>query len=169
MLPQKGFTTRNILFVGGLVFALFQLVLPVFVHLIDLQIGRCTCCWGSRSSFLAYPCRKAAKRGPPSLWDGFIALGVVVATSTSSSRRWTSTTSPGRAEAFDLVLGVGLFVLVLEAGRRTMGVAAPIMLLALFGYIYWRPSARACGRWRRSVAVRDQLGLLLAARDLRRR
>lgn len=61
MLPQKGFTTQNVLFVGGLVFALFQLVLPVFIHLIDLQLRAVHVMLGISLAFLAYPFGKTAK------------------------------------------------------------------------------------------------------------
>ena len=81
MLPQKGFTTRNVLFVGGLVFALFQLVLPVFVHLIDLQLRSMHVLLGISLSFLAYPAGKSPKPDRPSCGTG------------SSSRWWWSRTS----------------------------------------------------------------------------
>ena len=139
MLPQKGFTTRNILFVGGLVFALFQLVLPVFVHLIDLQMRSIHVLLGISLSFLAYPAGKSPKPERPSLWDGFIIAVVVVANVNIFLKAMDIYYQPGTAEAFDLVLGAALFILVLEAGRRTMGVAAPIMLLALVAYIYCAP------------------------------
>ena len=139
MLPQKGFTTRNVLFVGGLVFALFQLVLPVFVHLIDLQMRSMHVLLGISLSFLAYPAGKSPKPDRPSLWDGFIIAVVVVANVNIFLKAMDIYYQPGTAEMFDLVLGAALFILVLEAGRRTMGIAAPIMLLALVAYIYCAP------------------------------
>jgi TRAP transporter 4TM/12TM fusion protein len=139
MLPQKGFTTRNVLFVGGLVFALFQLVLPVFVHLIDLQLRSLHVLLGISLSFLAYPAGKTPKPLRPSVWDGFIIAVVVVANVNIFLKAMDIYYQPGTAEAADLVLGAALFVLVLEAGRRTMGIAAPIMLLALVAYIYCAP------------------------------
>jgi TRAP transporter 4TM/12TM fusion protein len=139
MLPQKGFTTRNVLFVGGLVFALFQLVLPVFVHLIDLQMRSMHVLLGISLSFLAYPAGKAPKPERPSVWDGFIIAVVVVANVNIFLKAMDIYYQPGTAEMFDLVLGAALFILVLEAGRRTMGIAAPIMLLALVAYIYCAP------------------------------
>ena len=78
MLPEKGFTTRNVLYVGGLIFALLQLVLPVFVHMIDMQLRALHVLLGISLSFLAYPAGKAPKPRRPSLWDG-IVIAVVVA------------------------------------------------------------------------------------------
>jgi TRAP transporter 4TM/12TM fusion protein len=139
MLPQKGFTTRNVLFVGGLVFALFQLVLPVFVHLIDLQLRSLHVLLGISLSFLAYPAGKSPKPDRLSVWDGFIVAVVVVANVNIFLKAMDIYYQPGTAEMFDLVLGAALFILVLEAGRRTMGIAAPIMLLTLVAYIYCAP------------------------------
>ena len=139
MLPQKGFTTRNVLFVGGLVFALFQLVLPVFVHLIDLQLRSLHVLLGISLSFLAYPAGKSPKPERLSVWDGFIVAVVVVANVNIFLKAMDIYYQPGTAEMFDLVLGAALFILVLEAGRRTMGIAAPIMLLTLVAYIYCAP------------------------------
>ncbi|MCU0561152.1 MAG: TRAP transporter fused permease subunit [Desulfobacterales bacterium] len=139
MLPEKGFTTRNVLFVGGLVFALFQLALPVFVHLIDMQLRALHVLLGISLSFLAYPAGKAPKPQRPSLWDGIVIAVVVVANVNIFLKAMDIYYQPGTAETLDLVLGAALFILVLEAGRRTMGIAAPIMLLSLVAYIYFAP------------------------------
>lgn len=139
MLPQKGFTTQNVLFVGGLAFALFQLVLPVFVHLIDLQLRSIHVMLGIALAFLAYPFGKSAKRERPTGWDWFVIAVVVVSNVNIFLKAMDIYYQPGTADTMDLVLGAALFVLVLEAGRRTMGIAAPIMLLSLVAYVYCAP------------------------------
>ncbi len=139
MLPQKGFTTKNVLFVGGLVFALFQLVLPVFIHLIDLQMRSMHVMLGISLAFLAYPFGKTAKGERLAWWDWLIIAVVVVSNVNIFLKAMDIYYQPGTADTIDLVLGAALFVLVLEAGRRTMGIAAPIMLLALVAYIYCAP------------------------------
>ena len=139
MLPEKGFTTRNVLYVGGLIFALLQLVLPVFVHMIDMQLRALHVLLGISLSFLAYPAGKAPKPRRPSLWDGIVIAVVVAANLNILIKALDIYYQPGTAEALDLALGAALFLLVLEAGRRTMGIAAPIMLLSLVAYVYFAP------------------------------
>jgi TRAP transporter 4TM/12TM fusion protein len=139
MLPQKGFTTRNVLFVGGLVFALFQLVLPVFVHFIDLQLRSIHVMLGISLAFLAYPFGKSAKGERLGWWDWLVIAVVVVSNLNVFLKAMDIYYQPGTADPIDLALGAALFVLVLEAGRRTMGIAAPIMLLSLVAYIYCAP------------------------------
>lgn len=139
MLPQKGFTIKNVLFIGGLVFALFQLVLPVFVHLIDLQLRSLHVMLGISLAFLAYPFGKTAKGERLGWWDWLIIAVVVVSNVNIFLKAMDIYYQPGTADTIDLALGAALFILVLEAGRRTMGIAAPIMLLALVAYIYCAP------------------------------
>ena len=54
---------------GGLVFALFQLVLPVYVHFIELQLRAIHVAIGLSLAFLIFPFRKLAERKSLSLWD----------------------------------------------------------------------------------------------------
>ncbi len=139
MLPQKGFTTRNVLFVGGLGFALFQLVLPVFVHLIDLELRALHVLFGISLAFFQFPFRAGRERQRPGFWTWLAAAAVAAATLNVFFKAMDIYARPGTADTVDLALGAVLFVLVLEAGRRTMGIAAPILLLSLVAYIYCAP------------------------------
>lgn len=139
MLPEKGFTTRNVLFVGGLGFALFQLVLPVFVHLIDLELRALHVLFGISLAFFQYPFRAGRERRRPGFWTWLAAAAVAAATLNVFFKAMDIYAQPGTADTVDLALGAVLFVLVLEAGRRTMGIAAPILLLSLVAYIYCAP------------------------------
>ncbi len=139
MLPEKGFTTRNILFVGGLGFALFQLVLPVFVHLIDIELRALHVLFGISLAFFQYPFRAGRERKRPGLGTWLAAAAVTAATLNVFFQAMDIYARPGTADTVDLALGALLFVLILEAGRRSMGIAAPILLLALVAYIYFAP------------------------------
>ena len=139
MLPEKGFTTRNVLFVGGLGFALFQLVLPVFVHLIDLELRALHVLFGISLAFFQFPFRAGRERRRPGFWTWLAAAAVAAATLNVFFKAMDIYARPGTADTVDLALGAVLFVLVLEAGRRTMGIAAPILLLSLVAYIYCAP------------------------------
>ena len=46
---------------------------------------------------------------------------------------------PGGATSLDLLLGTALLIIVLEAARRTVGAAIPILVAMLFVYIYVAP------------------------------
>lgn len=139
MLPEKGFTTRNVLFVGGLGFALFQLVLPVFVHLIDLELRALHVLFGISLAFFQYPFRAGRERRRPGFWTWLAAAAVAASTLNVFFQAMDIYARPGTADTVDLALGAVLFVLVLEAGRRTMGIAAPVLLLSLVAYIYCAP------------------------------
>ncbi len=139
MLPEQGFTTRNILFVGGLGFALFQLVLPVFVHLIDIELRALHVLFGISLAFFQYPFRAGRERKRPGLGTWLAAAAVAAATLNVFFQAMDIYARPGTADPVDLALGAVLFVLILEAGRRSMGIAAPILLLALVAYIYFAP------------------------------
>ena len=118
MLPEKGFTTRNVLFVGGLGFALFQLVLPVFVHLIDLELRALHVLFGISLAFFQFPFRAGRERRRPGFWTWLAAAAVAAATLNVFFKAMDIYARPGTADTVDLALGAVLFVLVLAMAYR---------------------------------------------------
>ncbi len=138
---EKGKTTvkERLLFWGGLAFALIQFVVPVYVYLIDLQMRAIHVGIGISLALLIYPFSKVLKKEKLYLWDLLIILGVLVSNVNVFLKTMHIYNEPGGASDFDLALGIFLFVMVLEAARRTMGWIIPNLLLFLLGYIFVSP------------------------------
>jgi len=66
---EGGLKKQHILFAGGLLFALVQLVVPVYLHLIDIQLRSIHVGLGLSLALLAFPFRKTVEREKPSWWD----------------------------------------------------------------------------------------------------
>jgi TRAP transporter 4TM/12TM fusion protein len=129
----------HLLFWGGLLFALVQLVIPVYVYLIDLQMRAIHVALGLSLAFFIYPFAKALKKEKLHFWDILIVLGVLVSNINIYLKTMQIYNNPGSASTLDLALGIFLFVMVLEATRRSIGMIIPGMLLAMLGYIYIAP------------------------------
>ncbi|MCF7935191.1 MAG: TRAP transporter fused permease subunit [Synergistales bacterium] len=126
---------HRLLFWGALVFALVQLSVPIFVPLLDLQLRAMHVALGLSLALLAFPFSKKAEEDRLSWWDLF-TIAVVFAANINIYFNATSIyMRPGEAGTFDLVLGVALLLIVLDAARRTVGWAIPIMVVLLFVYI----------------------------------
>ncbi|MCE5265065.1 MAG: TRAP transporter fused permease subunit [Deltaproteobacteria bacterium] len=127
------------LFWGGLVFALVQFILPVYVYLIDLQLRAIHVGIGISLAFLVHPLSKVLRKEKLYFWDLLIIAGVLVSNVNVYLKTMTIYNEPGSASNLDLALGVFLFIVVLEAARRTMGMIIPVMLLLLVGYVFAAP------------------------------
>jgi TRAP transporter 4TM/12TM fusion protein len=129
----------RILFWGGLIFALVQFILPVFVYLIDLQLRAIHVGIGISLAFLVYPFSKVLKKEKLYLWDLLIILGVLVSNINVYIKTMDIYNQPGGASNLDLALGIFLFIVILEAARRSMGMIIPVMLILLVGYVFMAP------------------------------
>jgi len=137
--PDQGSIKNKILFWGGLLFALVQLVIPVFVYLIDLQMRAIHVGMGISLAFLIYPFRKVMKKEKLYWWDILIILGVLVSNINIYLKTMQIYNNPGSANNIDLALGIFLFIVILEATRRAIGIIIPAMLLAMVAYIFMSP------------------------------
>ena len=134
-----GISKKKTLFVGGLVLALFQLILPVYVHLIDLQLRAIHVAFGISLALLIFPFRKAVQRERLSLWDYFVILVVLASNVNIFLKTMAIYSEPGVSTFFDVILGIALLILVMEAARRTVGWIIPGMLLLLMAYVFVGP------------------------------
>jgi TRAP-type uncharacterized transport system fused permease subunit len=80
----RGLKKEDILFVGGLLFALVQLVLPVFVYLIDLQLRSIHVGLGLSLALVAFPFKKTVHRETLSAWD-LLIIGIIFVGSPSAA------------------------------------------------------------------------------------
>ncbi|MEW6670134.1 MAG: TRAP transporter fused permease subunit [Thermodesulfobacteriota bacterium] len=139
MVQDKATIKYKVLFAGGLLFALIQLVLPVYVYLIDLQLRSIHVGMGISLAFFIYPLSKVLKKEKLYIWDILIVLGVLASNINIFIKTMDIYNQPGTASNLDLALGVFLFVMILEAARRSMGPTVPLLLLSVFGYIFIAP------------------------------
>jgi TRAP transporter 4TM/12TM fusion protein len=123
------------LFAGGLLFALVQLILPIYVYMIDLQLRSIHVALGISLALIAFPFGKAFRRETLSLWDGIVILVVLASNVNIFVKTMEIYNQPGVMTTLDLILGVALLLLIIEAARRTVGWVVPGMLIALLIYI----------------------------------
>ncbi len=137
--PDQGSVKNKILFWGGLLFALIQLIVPVYVYLIDLQMRAIHVALGISLAFFIYPFRKVMKKEKLYWWDVLIVLGVLVSNVNVYLKTMQIYNNPGSATNLDLALGIFLFIMILEATRRSIGMIIPGLLICMIGYIYVSP------------------------------
>ncbi|MBN2394852.1 MAG: TRAP transporter fused permease subunit [Candidatus Atribacteria bacterium] len=144
---NKVFNRTNILFWGGLIFATTQLVLPIFVSLIDLQLRAVHIILGISLALLAYPYGKSNQENEKIfLWDLFLIAVIIVANVNTFFKAMQIYMVPGTASTFDLIIGSLLILVILDAARRSVGWAIPIFVVLLFIYIFVGP--KMTGIWR---------------------
>ncbi|MDO8568647.1 MAG: TRAP transporter fused permease subunit [Dehalococcoidales bacterium] len=133
--PQKrGALGGNLLFWVALVFCLFQLTVAIFVPLIDLQLKSIHIIFGISTALLAYSFKKGKGRVP--LWD-WIFIAVIAAANINIFLNWyTIYNTPGSGGLKDWILGTMLILITLEATRRSTGWAMPLVLAAMFVYVF---------------------------------
>ncbi|PKP60932.1 C4-dicarboxylate ABC transporter permease [Candidatus Atribacteria bacterium HGW-Atribacteria-1] len=144
---SKIFNRTNVLFWGGLIFAITQLTLPIFVSLIDLQLRAVHIILGISLASLAYPYGKSNQENKKfSLWDLFLIAIIIVANVNTFLKTMQIYMVPGSASTFDLIIGSLLILVILDTARRSVGWAIPIFVALLFLYILIGPIMP--GMWR---------------------
>ncbi len=138
---------NQLLFWGGVIFALTQLVLPIFVSLIDLQLRAIHIIMGISLASLAYPYGKSNQENEKiSFWDLCVIAIIIVANVNTFLKAMQIYMIPGSASTFDLIIGTLLIIVILDAARRSVGWAIPIFVGVLFLYILIGP--KLSGIWR---------------------
>lgn len=144
---NKIFNRTNILFWGGLIFATTQLVFPIFLSLIDLQLRAVHIILGISLALLVCPYGKSNQENEKiSLWDLFLIAIIIVANVNTFFKAIQIYMVPGTASTFDLIIGSLLILVILDAARRSVGWAIPIFVGLLFIYIL--VGSKMTGIWR---------------------
>lgn len=145
----KIWNRNSILFWGGLIFAIVQLVLPIFASLIDLQLRAVHIILGISLASLTYPYGKSNQEDKKiSLWDLLIIAIIILANVNTFLKAMQIYMVPGSASTFDLIIGSLLILVILDTARRSVGWAIPIFVILLFLYVLAGPIMP--GIWRLS-------------------
>ena len=130
-------------FWAGLAFALFQLVVPVFVPLYDMQLRALHVTLGVATVLLAMPLAGKVRGGAFPTAVDWALIAVVATANLLVFFNWENIiTYPGDASRIDLVLGAALSVILLDASRRATGWAIPVCVILMFLYVFagpWMP------------------------------
>jgi TRAP transporter 4TM/12TM fusion protein len=130
----------TVVFWVALIFAIFQLYVPVFIHLYDLQLRSIHVLLGISTVYLVIPFRKHGKAGRALLLCELLIIGIVLAANVNIFLSWLHIyTYPGESTLKDLILGGALMIIVLEASRRATGWAIPICVVIMFSYVFLGP------------------------------
>jgi len=128
-------------------FAIFQLSVPIFVHLLAIELRALHVIFGVSTALLLFSFRKTVNAGTKLLlWDLFL-IGIVLAANINIFlKAFAIYTHPGVTTPIDLVLGAAVIVIALDAARRSTGWAIPICVAFMCVYTLvgpWMP-----GMWR---------------------
>lgn len=146
---DAGKTKQYILFYGGMILALIQLIVPIYFEMIDIQFRAVHVGLGVSLALLNFPFRKKDEEKTKdrlSPVDLFLILVIFVANINAIVKALDIYANPGGANLFDLIVGGALALVVLESARRSVGWAIPVMVILLVGYIFtgdWFP-----GMWK---------------------
>lgn len=142
---MQGSPRARIVYAVGLAFALFQLVVPAWAGLFDMQLRALHVMGAVAVTLLAMPFLRGSE-GWRGLAFDFALIVPLVAANAIIALYWqeilTYTRRPG---TLDLVLGGVLVLLVLEAARRSTGWAIPVIVVLTFVYVF--AGAYMPGRW----------------------
>ncbi|MCK9268499.1 MAG: TRAP transporter fused permease subunit [Alkaliphilus sp.] len=138
----------RVLFWGGLIFSLTQLLLPIFMNLIDLQLRAIHIIMGISLASLAYPYGKSGQEENSRItfWDICIIAIIIVANVNIFLKAMKIYMIPGSGTTVDLIIGTLLIIVILDAARRSVGWAIPIFVGVLFLYVFLGP--KLSGIWR---------------------
>jgi TRAP transporter 4TM/12TM fusion protein len=126
----------------ALAFGLFQLVVPVFVPLYDMQLRALHVLLGVATVLIAMPVQGRGLRRPLLALD-IAMIALAAAANVLIFLDWESIlTLTGEATLVEHLLGAALALILLESARRATGWAIPVLVLAMFAYVFvgpWMP------------------------------
>jgi TRAP transporter 4TM/12TM fusion protein len=131
----------KVIFTLGFFLAVFQLLAPIYLtNLLDIQFRAIHVAFGLSIGFLYFPFRARREEEPPdegiSLFDLILIAVLLAANLNAFVKALDIYVGSAGASSFDLILGGALMLLVLEAARRSVGIAIPLMVVLLLGYIF---------------------------------
>lgn len=120
--------------------AFFQLIVPTFFALYDMQLRSLHVLLGISTALLAVPMKKKGGQSASFFLADLACIGLVVIANGIIFIQWEDIlTYPGNATPVELILGGALMVILLEAARRATGMAIPFCVLFMFAYVFVGP------------------------------
>ena len=111
-----------------------QLTIPVFLHLLDLQLRAIHVGIGISLAALVFPFSKKYQANKLTSID-ILALIIIIAANINIYLKTLNIYMyPGSAGMLDLLLGIGLAIVILDTTRRAVGWAIPIIVIGLIFY-----------------------------------
>lgn len=123
----------------GLSLAAFQLIVPVWLSLFDMQVRAVHVMLAVITTLLAVPMLRGRASGGALALNMLLMIPVVTANALVFVNWQDIITYTGQAETLDHLLGAALMVLVLEAARRVAGWALPLCVVFMFAYVFVGP------------------------------
>lgn len=136
---------KRLVYLAGLLFALFQLTVPPWAGLFDMQLRALHVMAAISVTLLAVPFFRESE-GWRGLAADLVLIVPVVAANAIIALYWQEIlTYARRPTMLDLALGAALLLVLLEAARRSTGWAIPLIVVLTFGYVF--AGAHMPGRW----------------------
>ena len=132
---------KQLIFWLGLTLALFQLIVPMYAELFEMQLRAVHVLLTVSLILVAMPIAKEVKGWdlPLGVLDGLLIL-VVIAANALVFFTWEDIlTYSGGAEWYHLALGGALSLVLLDAARRATGWAIPVCVMLMFAYVFVGP------------------------------
>ncbi|MDO8568651.1 MAG: TRAP transporter fused permease subunit [Dehalococcoidales bacterium] len=124
----------NALFALALVFALFQLIVPVFINMVDLQLKAIHIVLGLSTGILAFSLSRGERRLSVLNWALIV---IILAANLNIFLNWYHIyLFPGDGTLEDWILGILLIIALLESTRRATGPVLPAFVLLLVAYVF---------------------------------
>ena len=135
----------SLVYIAGLAFALFQLIVPPWAGLFDMQLRALHVMAAVGVTLLAVPFVRGSTGWRGLAADAALMIPLVAANLIIVLHWQDILTYRRRPDMIDLVLGGVLVLVVLEAARRSTGWAIPVIVVMTFGYVF--AGAFMPGRW----------------------
>ena len=124
---------------GCLAFAAFQLFVPVFVPLYDLQLRAVHVFLGISVALLVISYNGKKTRSRAAMAIDLLFIAILFVANLLVFLNWEEIITYGDAATFDIFLGAVSAVAILEASRRATGWAIPICVLLMLAYVFVGP------------------------------
>ncbi|HHZ03878.1 MAG TPA: TRAP transporter fused permease subunit [Acetomicrobium hydrogeniformans] len=124
----------SVIFWLAVALSVAQLTVPIFFHLLDLQLRAIHVGLGISLAALVFPFKKKYETNRLTPLDILELLFIIAANVNIYIKTLNIYMYPGSADMLDLLLGIGLTVIILDTTRRAVGWAIPIIVAGLIFY-----------------------------------
>ncbi|WP_286975046.1 TRAP transporter permease [Acetomicrobium sp. UBA5826] len=124
----------SVIFWLAVALSVAQLTVPIFFHLLDLQLRAIHVGLGISLAALVFPFKKKYETNRLTTLDILELLFIIAANVNIYIKTLNIYMYPGSADTLDLLLGIALTVIILDTTRRAVGWAIPIIVACLIFY-----------------------------------